>query len=189
MFMCFVRLLIEALPLFSKIIALSLSWYKIFSKTSYPLSSIQYMVHIMVDIQSSTTKFSVSVVLHVFRFCFVKLEMGNPLLVDITPPVRPLVFGCNMNDPSVHQFSMPLPLSLRISGGFLVTLIYFIIWTNLAQSPLSGSLTLLVRNLIVVQVSGLARLAEKNYFATMWWNSTACLGLIFTVFVDIKNNS
>ena len=45
MFMCFVRLLIEAFTLFSKRIALLLYWYTILSKTSYPWMYNQYLVH------------------------------------------------------------------------------------------------------------------------------------------------
>ena len=81
-----------------------------------------------------------------FNLCFVELTMGNYLLVDIPPLVYPIMFGCTDNDPYIHYFSMTLMLALRVSGRFLVLLIYLIIWTNLAQLELSGSLILMVRN-------------------------------------------
>jgi hypothetical protein len=43
---------------------------------------------------------------------------------------------------------------------------YLIKWTNLFQSSLSGARTLVVRNAIAVQVSGLDRLVDYNVFAT-----------------------
>jgi hypothetical protein len=43
---------------------------------------------------------------------------------------------------------------------------YLTNWTNLFQSSLSGARTLVVRNAIAVQVSGLARLVEYTIFAT-----------------------
>ena len=117
--------------------------------------------------------------LPVFSFCFVELTIVNPVPINRTPPVCPIMFGCTMNDPSIHHFSIPLLLALRISGRFLVPMIYFIRWINLAQSLLSGSLTLVARNEITVQVYGLPCLVENNIFATRWWNSTACFELIF----------
>ena len=85
-----------------------------------------------------------------FSFCFVELTMINPLLVDRPPPVCPLMFGCTENDPSINNFGIPLTLELRISGRFLVTLIYFFRWNDLAQLSFSGYLNLVVMNEIAV---------------------------------------
>ena len=65
-----------------------------------------------------------------FRFCVVKMTMGNPLTIDRPPPLCPLMFVCTTNDPSIHHFSMPFPLALIISVRLLVPLIYFVRWTN-----------------------------------------------------------
>ena len=124
------------------------------------------MVYSTEFIQSYTSTISVSVELRVFSFCFVKLKMVNPLPIYRPPPVCPLVLVCTVNIPSIHHFSIPLMLALRISGRFLVHLIYFIIWDNLDQSPLSGYLTLMVRNEISVWVSGLTRLVANSIFST-----------------------
>ena len=179
MFMYFLRLLLEAFLLFSKRIAFLLSWYTIFSKTSYPWASNHYLVHITAGIQSSTAKISVSVDIFVFRFCFVELAMVSTLIIDRPPPVRTLIFGWTVNDPSIHHFSMPLPLALSIICRFLVPLLYFIRWTNLSQLSLAGSFTLVVKNLIAVQVSILDRLVANNIFATRRWNYTARFVLSF----------
>ena len=88
--------------------------------------------------------------LRVFSFCFVELTMINPLLVDRSPLVCPLMLGCTANDPSINHFSIPLTLELRISGRFLVTLIYFFRWNDLAQLSFSGYLNLVVMNEIAV---------------------------------------
>ena len=156
MFMWFVRLLIEALPIFYIRIELLLYLYTMFSKTSYPWASNQYMVHSTAGIKSSTATISVSVELCMFSFCFVEPKIGKNIPIDRTQPVCSLMFQCTDNDPSIQHFSMQLVLALRINGMFLVTLIYFIIWANLDQSKLLGSITLLVRNEIALQVSSLA---------------------------------
>ena len=108
---------------------------------------------------------SVSSELLVLRLCLVELKIVNTLSIDITQPVQPIMFGYTVIDPSIQNFSMPLPLALRISGRLLVPLIYFIIWTNLAQSSLSDSLTLAARNETSVHLSGLTHLIANNIFA------------------------
>ena len=60
---------------------------------------------------------------------------------------------------------MPLLLALRISGRFLVTLIYFIIWNNFSLLSFSGSLTLEVTNEIAAQLSDLSHLVDNNIFS------------------------
>jgi hypothetical protein len=57
---------------------------------------------------------------------------------------------------------------------------YLIKCTNLFQSSLSDARTLVVRNAIAVQVSGLARLVEYNVFATRLLNSKALSCLSFS---------
>ena len=188
MFMWFVRLLLEDLPFFSKIVTLLLSLYTIFSKTSYPWTYNQYLVHSRAGMQSSTAKFSVSVEIFMFSFYFVELIMVNPLPIDRPPPVWPIVFGCNAIDPSIHHFSIPLSLALIISGRFLVPLIYFIRCTNLAQSSFSGSITPMVRNEILVKVSGMDRLVERIFLPPADETPHLVWCYFFTVFVNLKKN-
>jgi len=59
---------------------------------------------------------------------------------------------------------------------------YLIKWTSLVQSSLSGACTLVVKNMMAVQVSGLALLVVYKVFATRLWNSTALLGWSFSQF-------
>jgi hypothetical protein len=92
--------------------------------------------------------------------------MRNPCHRDNPPPECPRLFGCTANDASTHHFRMPPPLALRISGIVRVPLMHLTKWTNLFQSSFLGAHTLVVRNAIAVQVSGLARLVEYNVFAT-----------------------
>jgi hypothetical protein len=92
--------------------------------------------------------------------------MGKPRPRDSPPPECPYMLGCTANDASTHHFKMPLPLALSISDIVQVPLMYLIKWTNLFQMSLSGAHTLVVRNVIAMQVSGLARLVEYNVFAT-----------------------
>ena len=118
---------------------------------------MKYLVQHTAGMQSSTATISDSVELRVLSFCFVELTMGKPLPMLRPPPVCPRISGCTPNDPSIHHLSIPPPLALKVRGNFLVPLMYFIRWVNLDQSSVSGSLTLVVRNAIAVQVSGLAR--------------------------------
>ncbi len=89
--------------------------------------------------------------------------MGNHLPMDNPPPVCPRMFGYTAKDPSIHYFKMPLPSALKINGSDFVPLRYFIIWVNLPQSSLSGSLTLVVRKEIAVQVSGQRIMSSPQY--------------------------
>ena len=123
-----------------------------FSNTSYNLASKQYIFHNTTGIQSPTTTTLVYVKLTVFSFYFVELLVRNTLPIDRLPPVCPLIVVCTTNNSKIYHFNMPLSLALRISGKFLVLLIYFIIWTKLNQSSLSSCLTLLKRNEILIHV-------------------------------------
>ena len=95
--------------------------------------------------------------------CFVELTMGNNFTIDRPLPVCLIIFGCTANDPSIHHFSAPLLLEIRISHRFLLHLIYFIKWTNLDQSLLSGSLIIMARNEIVAHVYILSQLVETIF--------------------------
>ena len=50
---------------------------------------------------------------------------------------------------------------------------YFIMWTNLVQSCLSGARTHVLRKDTAVPVSGQALLVANNVLATRWWNCSA----------------
>jgi hypothetical protein len=84
--MCFVRLLLEAFPFFSKRIELLLSWNKTLSLTPYPCAYIKYIVQQMAGMKSSAPKISVSIELRVLSFFFVELTIGNPRPSDSLPP-------------------------------------------------------------------------------------------------------
>jgi hypothetical protein len=120
----------------------------------------------MAGMKSSAPTISVSVELRVLSFCLVELTIGKSCPRDSSPPKCPRMLGCTANYASTHHFRMPLPLALRISDIVQVPLMYLIKWTNLFQSSLSGARTLVVRNAIEVQVSGMARLVEYTVFAT-----------------------
>jgi hypothetical protein len=99
--------------------------------------------------------------------------MGNPRPKDRPPAECPRMLGWTDNDTSTHHFKFPLQLALKISGIVRVPLMYLIMWTNLVQSSLSGSRTLVVNNAIAVQVYGLACLVAYKVFAARLWNSTS----------------
>jgi hypothetical protein len=98
--------------------------------------------------------------------------MGNPRPKDRPPPECPRMLGWTANDASTHHLKMPLLLALYISVIVRVPIMYLIRWINLVHSSFLGSHTLVVKNTIAVQVSGIARLVVYKVFATRLWNST-----------------
>ena len=92
--------------------------------------------------------------------------MGNPRPKYNPPPEFPRMLGWTENDASTHHFKIPPLLELRISGSVRVPLMYFIMWTNLAQLSRSGDRTIVVRNATAVQVSDLDCLVAYKVFAT-----------------------
>jgi hypothetical protein len=133
---------------------------------------MKYRVQQIAGIASAPAIF-VSVELLVLSSCLVELAMGNTRPKDRPPLECPRMLGWTVNDESTHHFKMPLQLALKIIGIVRVPLMYLLMWTNLVQSSLSGSRTLVVKNAIAVQVSGLDRLVAYKVFATRLWNSTA----------------
>ena len=108
----------------------------------------------------------------VLSIFLVDLTIGNPCPKDKPPPEFPRILGWDANDASTHSFKIPLPLELRVSENFCVPMIYTITCTNLYLYSLSGARTLVFRNEMAVQVSGLAILVEYKVFNTRLWNST-----------------
>jgi hypothetical protein len=134
---------------------------------------MKYRVQQMAGMKGTAPTISVSVELRVLSFYFVELTIGNPHPRDSPTPKCPCMLGCTSNDASTHHFRMPLLLALKISGIIRVPLMYLLRWTNLVQSSLLGARTLVVRNAIAGQVSGIAHLVAYNVFATRLWNSIA----------------
>ena len=141
---------------------------------------MKYQVQQIAGMKSSVPTISVSVELWVLSFCLVELTMGNPLPKDSPPPECPCMLGWTANEASTHHFRMPLLLALSVNGSLHVPLRYFIRCDNLCHSSLSGSCTLMVKNVMDVHVSGLACLVTNKVFATRLWNSMALSGLSFS---------
>jgi hypothetical protein len=95
--------------------------------------------------------------------------MGNLLTKD---SLRQNGHG-NLDEPrkdaSTHHLRMPLPSAFRIRGSLLVPLRYFIKCDIFFQPSVSGARTLVVRNAMDVQVSGLARLVEQKVFSSQYY--------------------
>ncbi len=178
--MCFIWLLLEAFPFFSKRIVLLLSWNKTLSWTWYPWDSMKYQVQQIAGVKSLAPTISDSVELWVLSFCLVELTMGYPLPKDRLPLLCPRMLGWTANAASTHHFKMPVLMALRISGSVRVPLRYFIRWTSLIQSSLSDACTCVVKNAVAVQVSDLACLVAYSVMATRLWNSTALSGGSFS---------
>ena len=157
-FICLVRLLLEAFPFLYRRIELLLSWNKTLSKTPYPWAYIKYRFQQISGIKSSSPTSPVSVELRVTSFCFVELTMGNMRPKDNPPPEFPHMLGWTENYASTQHFKITLLLALRISSIVRVPLMYLIIWPILSRLSRSGARTLVVRNVAAVQVYGLARL-------------------------------
>jgi hypothetical protein len=76
--MCLERLLIDKLPLVSRVIALSLFWLIIDSSTLYHCASIKYLIHNIWGEMLSTPTISDFVELLVLIFCFFDTPVVDP---------------------------------------------------------------------------------------------------------------
>ena len=91
--MCFVLFLLEASPLFFKIMELLLSWCRQLSLTFYPCAAMKYWAQQMAGMKSSTPTVSVSVNFFVLIFCFMELTIMNLLPKDKPLPECPCILG------------------------------------------------------------------------------------------------
>ena len=103
MFICLVRLLLNDLTIFSRRIALFLSWYMMFSVTPQPWYYKKFLVQRTDDISWSTPKISHSVELLVLSFCLLNTDIGNPRPIVSPHPVCPLILGCTACEPSINN--------------------------------------------------------------------------------------
>ena len=133
---------------------------------------MKYLVQQISGMKLSTTKISVSVELFVLSFFLVDLKIGNQRSKDNPPTECHRRLGWTANNASTHHFKTPLPLALRVRGSVRVPLMYLIKSTSLDQSSLSGAHTIIVKNAMAMQVSGLDRLVAYKVFSTRLWNST-----------------
>ncbi len=157
--MCLVRLLLEACPFVSSSITLLLSWYNMFSLTANPWAFRKRCTQSICGIKSSTGTISLYVELRVLSLCLVDLSKGNPVPMVIAQPVCPFISGCTANDASTYQLKTPVPSAASINGNPRVLRRYSTKWQSLRQSSLSNPLTLVVRNAMLRDISGLALLA------------------------------
>ena len=112
----------------------------------------------MAGMKLSTLTISVSVELFLLIFCLVGLTIGNLHPKDKPPPECPRILEWTSNDASTRHFNIPLLLALRVSEKLIVPLRYCIICTNFSLSSSLGDRTLVVRNVMAVQVSGISLL-------------------------------
>ena len=150
--MCFVIFLIEALPLFSKIMKLLLSWCRQLSLTLYSCAATKYRFQQMAGMKLSTPAISVSVEHFMLIFYFVELTIGNPRPKDNPPLECPHILVLTANNASTHHFKISLSLELRVRESLLVTLRYYIRCTDFSQSYLLDACTIFVRYAMYVQV-------------------------------------
>ena len=90
------------------------------------------------------------------NFYPVELKIGDQCLKDKPPPEGPSILGWSVKDAYTHNFKIPLSLELRVSESLIVPLRYRIRCTNLDQLSLLEDYTLVIRNTMAAQVSGLA---------------------------------
>ena len=122
-----------------------------------PLRFQEYRAHNIDGIMSLTPMSSLSVDLLVFSFCLVELTIGKPLPMVRPPPVCPLMFMWTANDASTYHFNALLVSAPSINGRLTVARRYSIKCPSFLQSSMSGDQTLVVRNAIDTDASGLAR--------------------------------
>ena len=116
---------------------------------------MKYRVQQMAGIKLSTTTVSDSVETYLLRFWFTELTTGNPCPKDKLPPECPHILGWIANNASTHHLKILFPLALLVSESLGVLLMYCIRCTNLSQLSLLVDCTLVVINLMSVQILGL----------------------------------
>ena len=138
--MCFVRFVLDYLPIFSMSITLMLSWCNLRSPTAYPSPSSKYLDHRHYGKALSYPTISASVELLPFIFCFRDSSILNPDPMDIITLVAPLQFGCAAKDASTHHLMTLIMLDLSMNGRCRVPVMYL---STLTRFPQSSSYRLL----------------------------------------------
>ena len=140
---------------------------------------MKYKLQQIAGVKSSTPAISVSIEIFVLRFCLVDTTIGNTRPKDKPPPECTCILGWTEKYASTQNFKIPLPLALRVRRSVRVPLMHCIRFIILDQFSLFIARTLVVNNVIVVQVSGLARLVGYEVFATRLCDSTNLFWLSF----------
>ena len=147
-----------------------LSWYRTLCSILCPCASMKYLHQSIVPSISEIPMSSASFELAPFIFCFHAILIIAPMPIDIIAPVWYLQSQCTAYDASTHQSIILNNFALMWRFIYNVPFRYIIRCRNLPQSSSSGCFTLVVRNDIVVSISGRALLQRKRSYATVRWN-------------------
>ena len=126
------------------------------------------------SVWSTATSYAV-VLLFVFNFCLLELEIGHPRPPAnlIMTPEWLLNSGCTAKLASMYHLMVLIPFyALKDNVLPFVLFKYFIILTNLLKSFSVGFVTLMHSTDTVGWISDLARLQKNNAFAVVLWNNS-----------------
>ena len=174
--MCFVCLLNDNMPLFSKSIALLLSCNTVDGPRLYPCSDRKFWVQIICPSTSFIPISSDSVELHVLIFCFNNVLNVLPLPRVTVPLVCPRMFGWTAYNTSTHHLIVLNSSANNVSIRLIVPCIYLMSRTSFFQSSSLDFVTRVIKNTTATWISGCPRLLTKSSFTVMWWKFI-CLSL------------
>ena len=137
MYVCFVWLPLDNLPIFSRSIALRLSWYMTKSSTLSPWASIKYFDHGNAEIILSSPICSNSVEILEFIFCLFYMLVTYIFPRNIVAPLWIQKYGCIAYDVSTHHFTMFILSNLIINGMWIIYQMYCSTCHNFCQSSMS----------------------------------------------------
>ena len=166
--MCLVRLYLENLPIFSKIMTLLLSCINLLCVILYPCAYMKYLDHSIFIMTLSTPSRSSSAELFLFIFFVVENLDTAHSPRDIMPPVCPHQYPFTAYEASTHDFTTDMSSTLKVSLSFLVSLRYFNIIFSFPHFSLSGSFTHVVSNATDTYMSRSALVHINISFATAW---------------------
>ena len=127
----------------------------------------------MCDIRLSDAINYVSVELFVFIFCLMEVLIIAPFPNGIVPPVFLRMSGRTGYDPSTHHLTILVPSARSVSGIWVVSIRYCMIFRTFFQSSSLGPQTRVVKKATAVCISGRDLLVDKSALATKVWNTFA----------------
>ena len=151
-----------------------LSCISLLGEILYPWSSMKYLYHIILAMESYTPTGSPSVEIFTLIYIFVEKLDTAPLPRDIMAHVCTQRLSCTAYEVSTHHITTERSPTFKVSFSFLVPLRYFNTRLSFNQSYSSGFYTHVMRNSTTICMSWSALALMSISCATFWWKVYSC---------------
>ena len=153
--MCFVLLLLESLPFFSRknCTLVVLIYNSVFGIVSLTIQEIFHPQNVQYQVVSRN-QLCLCQALSILIFCLMEVLIIAPIPSDIVPPLWIRMSGCTAYDTSTHHLTILVPSELSISGISVVVLRYCISLSSFFQLSLLRPRTRVVKKATAVCISG-----------------------------------